>query len=402
VEAISDIGGGISARKVDDKTMILFFGPQHPSSGHMRIILKLDGDVIIESDPDIGYVHRTMEKLSETKEWIKNSVLFERLAILDAGNVTQAYIIALEKLLGIEPPERALYLRTILSEINRISSHLYGMGIFAIMLGSSTGYMWFFGDREIMVQLAERITGSRLTHTYHIPGGVRRDVSKSFFEELEKGLNYIEKRLRHYEIMFVNNPVVRSRIENVGILSRERAIDLGVTGPNARASGIDFDVRVEEPYGAYSFVDFEVPVYKEGDALARTFQRMDEIRQSISILRQLSKSIPEGPILNEKYLKLFTPAMKEVLEKDKRIKFPAIFTSLKPPSGKAYGRVEEGRGEIFFYLESNGEPKPYRVRVVTPSFRNSILLKYLPVGYRLADLPAIYGSIDYFPPEADR
>ncbi|MGC9186344.1 MAG: NADH-quinone oxidoreductase subunit D [Fervidicoccaceae archaeon] len=401
MEQINNVGG-FSAKKVDDKTLILFFGPQHPSSGHMRIIVKLDGDIIVESDPDIGYVHRTMEKLSETKEWIKNSVLFERLAILDAGNVTQAYIIALEKLLNVEPPPRALYLRTILSEINRISSHLYGMGIFAIMIGSSTGYMWFFGDREIMVQLAERITGSRLTHTYHIPGGVRRDVSNAFLEELERGLNYIERRLKDYEVMFVNNPIIRSRLENVGVLSRERAIELGVTGPNLRASGVSYDVRVEEPYGAYQFVDFEVPVYKEGDALARTFQRFDEIRQSISILRQLIKSIPEGPVLNEKYLKLFTKKMKDIWDAEKRVKFPSLFANLRPPAGKAYGRVEEGRGEIFFYLESSGEAKPYRVRVVTPSFRNSILLKYLPVGERLADLPAIYGSIDYFPPEADR
>ncbi|MEM0061641.1 MAG: NADH-quinone oxidoreductase subunit NuoD, partial [Fervidicoccaceae archaeon] len=262
--------------------------------------------------------------------------------------------------------------------------------------------MWFFGDREIMVQLAERITGSRLTHSYHIPGGVRRDVSPAFFEELERGLNYIERRLKDYEVMFVNNPIIRSRLENVGVLSKERAIELGVTGPNLRASGVSYDVRVEEPYGAYSFVDFEVPVYREGDALARTFQRFDEIRQSISILRQLMKSIPEGPVLNEKYLKLFTSKMKDVLNAERRVKLPSLFANLRPPPGRSYGRVEEGRGEIFFYIESTGDPRPYRVRVVTPSFRNSILFKYLPVGERLADLPAIYGSIDYFPPEADR
>lgn len=389
-------------QKVSDDKLVLYFGPQHPSSGHMRIILKLDGDIIVESDPDIGYVHRTMEKLSETKEWIKNTVLFERMAILDAGNITLPYVMAIEKMLGIDVPPRALYLRSILGEINRISSHLYGMGIFAIMLGSSTMYMWFFGDREIMVELAERMTGSRLTHSYHLPGGVRRDVPKSFFEDLERGLKYIEKRLKDYEVMFLNNPVIRSRLENVGVMDREMAIKLGVVGPNLRASGVEYDVRVEDPYAAYDQVDFEVPVYREGDCLARAFQRADEIRQSISILRQLIKAIPEGPVFSEKYMKLFTKQMKDVYETERRVKIPTALLNLKLPQGSTYARVEAGRGENFVYIESTGETRPYRVRLVTPSFRNSIMFKYLPVGYRLADLPAIYGSMDYFPPEADR
>ncbi|MBE9390715.1 NADH-quinone oxidoreductase subunit D [Fervidicoccus fontis] len=392
----------ISTRKIDDNTMVLFIGPQHPSSGHMRFIVKVDGDIVTEVDPDIGYVHRTMEKLSETKEWVKNTVLFERLAILDAGNISLGYVLALEKLLGIDVPPRALYLRTILSEINRIASHLYGMGILAIMLGSSTGYMWFFGDREVPIELAERMSGARLTHSYHIPGGVRRDVPKDFFDELERGISYIERRLKEYEIMFVNNPVIRSRLENVGVMSKEMAVSLGVVGPNLRASGVSYDVRVEEPYNAYTEIDFEVPIYKEGDCLARVMQRVDEIRQSISMLRQLSKKIPDGPIFNEKYMKQFTKIMKDIYDAEKRVKLPASFLNLKPQKGTAYSRIEASRGELFYYIESSGDLKPYRVRVVTPSFRNSIILKYLPVGYRLADLVAIYGSIDYFPPEADR
>jgi NADH-quinone oxidoreductase subunit D len=391
-----------TSRKVGEDLIEVFIGPQHPGSGHMRIVLKLDGDFIVEADPDIGYVHRTMEKLAEGREWIKNMMLFERMAILDSCNVTLAYMKALEKLLGITPPPRARYLRTILCEINRIASHLYGLGIFSIMLGHSTMYMWFYGDREVFVELAEMLTGQRLTHSYHLPGGVRRDMPKSFPEEVEKALKYIEKRIPEYEKMFINNPVVRSRIENVGVLSREKAVSLGVVGPNLRASGVKHDIRIEEPYAAYDEIDFEVPVYNEGDALARTMQRIDEIRSSIEIIRQAVKNIPEGPLIYEGYQKYFTKIMKEVFEKQGRVKFPTALLNLKPPEGRSYARVEGGRGEYYFYIVSNGTPKPYRIRIVSPSFRNVLLFKYLLPGHRLADLPAIYGSIDYFPPGADR
>ncbi len=392
----------ILTRRLDKDILEVFIGPQHPGSGHMRIILRVDGDIIVEAEPDIGFVHRTMEKLAEGREWVKNQPLFERMAILDAANCTLGYIMAIEKLLGIEPPPRAKYIRTILAELNRIASHLYGMGIFAILLGHSTMYMWFFGDREVFVELAERLTGQRLTHSFFWPGGVRRDLPSGFKDELEKGIKYFEKRLKEYEVMFLKNPVIRSRLEGVGYISRQKAAELGIVGPNIRASGIRHDVRIEEPYAAYPELDFEVPIYKEGDALARTLQRVDELRESLKILRQAVNRIPEGPILHERYLKMFTKVLKDVLETEKRVKLaPALF-NLRPPKGEAYARVEAGRGEYFYYVVSDGQNKPYRVRVVSPSFRNSIVFKYVLPGHRVADLPAIYGSIDYFPPEADR
>ncbi len=388
--------------RIGKDVLEVFIGPQHPGSGHMRIILRVDGDIIVDVDPDIGYVHRTMEKLAEGREYIKNQPLFERMAILDAGNCTLGYMMAIERLMGIEPPPRANYIRTILAELNRISSHLYGLGIFAIMLGHSTMYMWFFADREVFVELAERLTGQRLTHSFYWPGGVRRDIPKGFKDELEKALNYFEKRLKEYEAMFLNNPVVRNRLEGVGVIPKEMAIKYSIVGPNLRASGVKHDIRVEEPYAAYNELDFEIPYYTEGDALARTFQRIDEMRESMKILRQAVKQIPEGPILTEKFSKLFTKIMKEVYEKEKRIKLTPAMYNLRPPKGSAYARVEAGRGEYFYYIVSDGGKSPYRVRVVSPSFRNAILFKYLLPGHRVADLPAIYGSIDYFPPEADR
>ncbi len=379
----------------------VFIGPQHPGSGHMRIILYVDGDVIVDADPDIGYVHRTMEKLSEGREWVRNIPLFERMAILDAHNASLAYVLALERMLGIEPPPRAQYLRVLLSEINRIASHLYGLGIAGVMIGMSTWYMWCFGDREVFVELADRLTGQRLTHTYSIPGGVRRDLPQSFKDDALKAIRYMERRLREYMDFLMKNPVVESRLRGVGVISESRARELGLTGPTLRGSGVDYDVRVVKPYAAYDEIEFNVATRSEGNCYARIMVRLDEIRESLGIIKRVLERIPDTPILCEKYLKMIPPKLRGVLEEG-RVKIPPAMLMLKPPKGRAVASVEAGRGEVFFYLESNGGVKPYRVRVVTPSFRNCIVFKHVLPGHRVADLPAIYGSIDYFPPGADR
>lgn len=380
----------------------LFIGPQHPASGHMRFIVRLEGDIIVDVEPDIGYVHRTMEKLAEGREYIKNIPLFERATIIDSNNITLGYVRALEKLLDVEPPPRAKYLRTILSEINRIQSHLYGIGIAGIMLNHSTVFMWAFGDREIWMQLAEELTGARLTHTYSIPGGVRRDLPDGFEERFEKAARYMLRRLEDYGKIFLYNPMIRSRYEGVGVLKKHEAERLGAVGPNLRASGVRYDARLLGDYGAYSELEFEVPVQEEGDSFARMVQRVEEIKVSIEIIRQALKKMPDGPILAEKYLKLLPPKLRERVLKTGRVKFPAIFANLRPPPGEAVARVEMARGEVFYHIVSDGSPKPYRVRIVTPSFRNLILLRLLPREHRFMDLLAIYGSLDYFPPESDR
>ena len=390
------------AKEGDESTYELFIGPQHPSSGHMRFIVRLDGDIIVSVDPDIGYVHRTMEKLAEGREVIKSIPLLERLTIIDSHNVTLGLVMSLEKLLDVEPPPRALYLRTLLSEINRIASHLYGMGIAGIMLNHSTMFMWAFGDREVWIQLAEDLSGARLTHTYSIPGGVRRDLPQDFPVRAEKAIRYMEKRLNDYMDIFLNNPQVRSRYEGIGILKKNEASSLGIVGPNLRASGVKYDARIAEGYAAYSDVEFEVPIREEGDSLARMLVRVEEIKQSMSIIRQVLAKMPQGPIFAEKYSRLLPPPLREQVLKTGRIKFPGIFTSLKLPEGDVVARVEMGHGEIFYHVTGSGMTKPYRLRVVTPSFRNVILFRYLMPGHRFMDFPAIYGSLDYFPPEGDR
>lgn len=378
-------------------------GPQHPGSGHMRIYVKLNGDIIVDADLDVGYVHRSVEKLSEVRNYMHLIPLVERPAILDSIHMNLGYIMAVEKILGVDVPERAQYLRTLAAEINRIASHLYGTGILAIFLGHSTGFMWGFGDREVWVEILQALTGARVTNSYIIPGGVRRDLTPAIKEMIEKAIAYQRKKVQDWYKIFVKNPNIRDRLENVGVMTRENAIKWGAVGPNLRASGVYYDVRKIEPYAAYDKVDFEIPVYKEGDAYARLLVRFEEIEQSMRILEQVIKNIPEGNILSDRFFKQIPPTrLKKWWEGQRRVVFPGYYASFRPPRGEAISRVEAARGELVYYVVSDGSPHPYRLRMITPSYRLIYVFKELAKGARYADLVAIYGSLDYFPPEADR
>jgi len=378
-------------------------GPQHPGSGHMRIYVKLSGDIIEDTDLDVGYVHRAVEKLSEIRNYMHLIPLVERPAILDAIHMNLGYILALEKILGVDVPERAQYLRSLAAEINRIASHLYGTGILGIFLGHSTAFMWGFGDREVWVEILQALTGARVTNSYVIPGGVRRDLTPAIKEMIEKALAYQRRKIKDWYKIFVNNPNIRSRLENVGVMTNENAIKWGAVGPNLRASGVYYDVRKIEPYAAYSKLDFEIPVYKEGDAYARLLVRFEEVEQSMRMIEQIIKEIPEGNILSDRFFKQIPPTrLKKWWEGQKKIVFPGYYASFRPPKGEAVSRVEAARGELLYYIVSDGSPKPYRLRIITPSYRMIYVFKQLAKGARYADLVAIYGSLDYFPPEADR
>lgn len=387
---------------VAERIVELPIGPQHPGSGHMRIVLYLDGDIVADAITDVGYVHRGVEKVAETKTYYQVIPLVERPSLADTVHPNWGYVIALEKLLGVEAPPRAQYLRTLMAEIGRVTSHLYGMGIAGVMIGHSTMFMWAFADREPFIELAQSITGARLTHSYIIPGGVRRDLPQAFADNAEKVLRYMERRLRDYRAIFFDNPVVRKRYEGVGVMTKKQAIEWGATGPNLRASGVAYDIRKASPYGVYDELDFHVVTRDEGDCYARMMVRLDEIKESISIIRQVLKKMPSGPLLCEKYMRAFPHVKVEDIEKTGWVRIPGVFLSLRPKRGAAVARVEGGRGEFLFYLESDGGVRPYRMRVVTPSFRNLLCFRNLLRGGRLADASAIYGSLDYFPPEADR
>jgi NADH-quinone oxidoreductase subunit D len=378
-------------------------GPQHPGSGHMRILVKLNGDIIEDVDLDVGYVHRSVEKLSENRNYIHLIPLVERPAILDSIHMNLGYVMAVEKILGVDVPPRAQYLRSFAAEVNRIASHLYGMGILAVFMGHSTGFMWGFGDREVWVEILQALTGARVTNSYIIPGGVRRDLSPAIKEMTEKGITYMRRKLEDWQKIFINNPNIKARMQGVGVMKREDAIRWGAVGPNLRASGVYYDVRKMEPYAAYDKLDFEVPVYKEGDAYARTLVRIEEIEQSMKMLEQILKEIPEGNILSDRFFRQIPPVrLKKWWEGQRRIVMPGYYASFRPPKGEAVSRVEAGRGELLYYVVSDGSSKPYRLRMITPSYRLIYVFKELAKGCRYADLVTVYGSLDYFPPEADR
>ncbi len=378
-------------------------GPQHPGSGHMRILVKLNGDIVEDCELDVGYVHRAVEKLGENRNYMHLIPLVERPAILDSIHMNMGYVMAVEKIINVDVPERALYLRSFAAEVNRIASHLYGLGILGIFLGHSTAFMWGFGDREVWLQILEALTGARVTNSYIIPGGVRRDLTPTIVEMTKKAIAYTKKKLKDWENIFLKNPTIMDRLQNVGVMSREQAIEWGAVGPNLRASGVNFDVRKAEPYAAYSKLDFEIPVYKEGDGYARTLVRFEEMEQSMKMLEQIIKDIPEGPILSDRFLKQIPPIrMKKWFQGQGRIVLPGYYASFRPPRGEAAARVEASRGELFYYVLSDGSPKPYRVRMITPSYRSIYVFKNLCKGSRYADVVSIYGSLDYFPPEADR
>jgi NADH-quinone oxidoreductase subunit D len=244
--------------------------------------------------------------------------------------------------------------------------------------------MWAFGDREILVELAQELTGARLTHSFFLPGCVRRDLPVGFGEKLERGLRYIKNRIPAYEALFIENPVTEDRLRGVGTIGGEKAVEIGITGPNLRASGVAYDARMFGDYGAYKELGFKPAVRKEGDCFARLMVRFDEIKASIELIRGAMAQMPEGPIKHES------------------VKTMARQILLKVPEGETFTRVECGRGESTFFITSRGGDRPYRVRWVSPSFRNIAGFEAALIGHRLADIPAVYGSLDYFPPEADR
>jgi NADH-quinone oxidoreductase subunit D len=361
-----------------DKYITLSIGPQHPGSGHMRIVVVVDGDIIVHADPDIGYVHRGEEKMSESRTFVQNVPHIERPVIHDSSGILYSYCLAVEELLGIQVPERGQYLRVIMAEIDRIHYTLYWLAILGILLGHSTMFMWPTADRELFVDLGDMASGQRITHAYLVPGGVRSDIPSEFKNKAFEFIDYFEKRLNEYDKIFYNNPLFRERSEGIGILRRQDAIDFGTTGSVIRASGVNYDVRKKEPYEIYDKMDFEVPTMNSGDSFARSILPIYDLRQSIQIIRQCLKDIPEGSF---------------------RSKLPP---TPKGPAGESYRRVESGRGALGHYIVSDGSPKAYRHKISAPSFRNLLVLPYLLKGARLADLPMIYWSLNIWPIEIER
>ena len=370
---------GLQVDQVDDRIMTLNVGPQHPGSGHMRIIVRIDGDYIVDADPDPGYVHRGEEKMAEARNYILNIPHLERPVIHDSCNILYPYVLGVEDLVGIEVTERAKYIRVITAELNRCIYIQYWLAIYGIFLGHSTMFMWPAGDRELLIDLMEKITGARVTHSYFIPGGVRNDVPANFEDVCLRQVNYFEKRIKEYADVFYDNPILKARTEDTGVLSREDAIRLGTTGSVLRASGVDYDVRVKEPYDVYDDLDVHTNVLKAGDSYARSKIPWLDMIESCNIIRQALEKMPKSG---------------------------SIRTKLRPnPKGKdeeVYRRVESGRGAAGCHIISKSKPEPYRLKLSVGSFRNLIALPYLLKGEKLGNMPAVYWSLNYWPVEADR
>ena len=361
-----------------DRIMAVSLGPQHPGAGHFRIRLWLDGDFLVRAEPDAGYVHRGEEKMAEYRNYIQNVPHLERPVILDSSNILLPYALGVDELMNNNVPIRAQYLRVIMSEANRIISHMYFLGIMGIFVGHSTMIEWSMGDRDFWIDFAERIGGARVTFAYIIPGGVRNDMPPLAVEKGLKTCDWFDKRLDEYEKIFLKNPIFLERSEGVGVLSRDDAIRLGATGTVLRASGVKHDLRRDEPYCVYPELDFEVPVLQGGDSWARSYVALLEMRESVKIIRQALKNIPSGPV---------------------RLK---LGPQPRVPAGEVYTRTEAARGEMSYHIISDGSPRPYRLKIGTPSFKNLRALPHLLRNVHVADIPVIYWSLNYWPVEADR
>jgi NADH:ubiquinone oxidoreductase subunit D len=355
-------------------------GPQHPSThGVFRLILTLDGETVVAAQPVMGYLHRSVEKLAETRTYLQNVIFTDRLDYVASMSTNLPYALALEKLAGIEVPERAQYIRVIMCELMRIASHCIAIGTFAADAGTFfTPLLYTFRERERIYDIFEMCCGARLTVSYIRYGGVSRDMPDDAVEAVKKFVEIMPARIDEYEKLLTTNEIFVARTRNVGILPAEQAIAYSVTGPVLRASGIPYDVRRAEPYGIYDRFEFDIPVRYNGDAYDRYLIRVAEMRESVKILKQAIRDLPRGEI---------------------KAKLPRLF---RPARGSAYARTESPKGELGFYIQADGKTEPYRFHIRPPSFINLTALAPLLIGHKVADVVIILGSIDIVMGEVDR
>ncbi|MGB2981987.1 MAG: NADH-quinone oxidoreductase subunit D [Candidatus Zixiibacteriota bacterium] len=369
----------ITTEKVGTEEFILNMGPQHPSShGVCRLLLKMDGEVIVDLIPIVGYLHRALEKIAENRTYLQFIPYTDRIDYVSAMLCNHGLCMAVEKLAEIEVPQRAEYIRVIMDELNRIASHLVWLGTFALDLGAITPFLYCFREREMILDLIEMTCGQRMTFNYMRVGGVSRDLPKEFIPKAREFVKYFKPRVDEYEAILTQNPIFLGRTKGVGILDKKTAIDYSVTGPNLRAGGLRWDLRKEEPYSVYDKFEFDIPTGTKSDTWDRYMVRIQEMRQANRIVEQALESIPEGEI---------------------KAKTKAVF---KPPKGEAYARVESTRGEMGFYVVSEGDTMPYRLKLRTASFSNLAVLPEMVRGWKIADLVVIFASLDVIMPDVDR
>jgi len=364
---------------LDSNELIINMGPQHPAThGVLRVILKLDGEKVLGTECVIGYLHRGVEKIAENRTYAMFNPYVDRMDYVAAVSNGLGYCLAVEKLLNVEAPARANYIRVILTELNRIASHQLWLGTHALDIGAMTPLFYTFRDREEILKIFEKYCGARLTtHAFRI-GGCLYETYAGFEKEVKNFVQFVRPKIDEYEKLLTTNRIWLERTKNVGVISAEDAIALGVTGPVLRASGVKWDLRKAQPYSGYQNFEFEIPTGENGDTYDRYLVRMVEMRQSLRIIEQAVGAIPEGPIM---------------------AKVPKV---IKPPVGEVYHSIEAPKGELGYFVVSDGSTQPYRVRVRPPSFVNLQALDIMVRGMLVADVVAVIGTLDIVLGEVDR
>ena len=405
-QAISAASQSEELSDLQGEKLTLNMGPSHPSThGVLRIVLELDGEVITKADPDVGYLHRGDEKIAENMTYTQFIPYTDRLDYLAplANNV--AYSLAVEKLMGIDQalPPRCQYIRVICCELARISAHLLGLGVFAMDVGAMTVFLHTFTEREKIYNLIESLTGARFTTTYTRIGGLARDLPPNWVEECERFLEGVLVNFDETERLLTRNKIFVDRTKDVGVLPLEVAIDYGVTGPNLRASGSNHDLRKTHPYLVYDQLEFDVPVGSVGDCYDRYLVRIEEMRQSVKMIRQCFKDLPDGPISIPDGKTVLPPKEKVLTSMEELIhQFILVTQGVDAPKGQIYFGAENPKGELGFFINSKGGGSPHRLKIRAPSFVNLSALPYLLKGSMMSDTVAILGSIDFVMGESDR
>jgi len=391
----------------EDNTMVINFGPQHPSAhGQLRLVLELDGEQVVKAYPDIGYLHRGIEKMAENMTYNEFLPTTDRLDYIASTSNNYAYALAVEKLLGIEAPRRAQVIRTMLLELNRIISHLFFVATHALDVGAMSVFLYAFREREFAMDLMEDYCGARLTHSAVRIGGVPLDLPAGWMAQMRTFCNTVEHELEHtYNALLEENRIWKMRLEDVGVLTPEDALSWGCSGPMLRGSGIAYDIRKEEPYELYSELDFDVPISETNDSYGRYRLYMAEMKESTKMIKQLILMYDETePQLMAHAPQYISAPKEEIMTQNYALMqhFVLVTQGMRPPKGEVYVPTESPKGELGFYIKSEGEPYAYRLKCRAPSFFHTGLLQEILVGVYIADVVTIIGTTNIVFGEVDR
>jgi len=391
-------------KEVSLKNMTLNFGPQHPAAhGVLRLVLELDGEIVDRADPHIGLLHRGTEKLIEHKTYLQAVPYFDRLDYVSPMCQEHAFALCVEKLLNCQVPERAQYIRVIYSELTRILNHIMNITTFALDVGAMTPLLWLFEDREKIIEFYERASGSRMHAAYFRPGGVAKDIPQNVIDDIMKFIEIFPKHLADVEDLLTENRIFKQRTVDIGIVTKDEALDLGFSGPMLRGSGVAWDLRKSQPYEVYDKMQFDIPVGKNGDCYDRYLIRIVEMYESIKIIKQACEAIPKGEVksLDRK----ISPPPREEMKRSMEAlihHFKLYTEGYHVPSGEYYAAVEAPKGEFGVYVVADGTNKPYRCRLRAPGFIHLQAMDFMTKGHMLADVPAVLGSMDIVFGEVDR